>query len=164
MKIPDSSTLIAIFTELNMPELLTKLVQSGYKILICKEVAEESGLDMSKGTVKQLADAGDLMIYDTPSTDLAKFRAEHPQLGKGECSVLCCARKQVQEGNDYCCVLDDKIARRIANQLRIRFKGTVGLVKKLLERNAISRQEFDDIIYKLRQSSFRISDSVLSKL
>jgi predicted nucleic acid-binding protein len=161
MKILDSTALIAVCANLNRPELITDFISEGYKIVVCDHVVNEIVKEPAKGLLAKLIKEGKANVSSEVSTkELEEFRAVHPQLGLGECSVILLGLKQKQTGQNYCCILDDGVARKKAQQLELKFTGTIGMLQKLVSKNKLTEAAYDDIIYKLKQSGFRFDMNI----
>jgi len=163
MKIPDATTIIALCSELSMPELLLEFTKEGYTIQVCSQVKDEVTKEPGKTKLKELVKHNQVTIStETPLDELQKFQSLHPRLGVGECSVILLGLKQKQAGKRYCCILDDQQARKTAKQAGLKFTGTVGMLQKLVAREKLSEDAYEAIIYKLQKSGFRIDATIAS--
>ena len=78
-------------------------------------------------------------------------------LGVGECSVILTALEMDKNNKKYYAILDDKNARKIANNLGIRMTGTFGLLKTLKEKQMIDELTFEQCKKDMEKSKFRIN-------
>ena len=134
-------------------------MKRGYKIIITDQVHKE--LKNNKETEKIISPElkkGNINI-STPIKDqeLKKFRARYPMLGVGECSVILTALEMDKNNKKYYAILDDKNARKIANNLGIRMTGTFGLLKTLKEKQMIDELTFEQCKKDMEKSKFRIN-------
>jgi len=80
-------------------------------------------------------------------------------LGKGEAETVEVAREL-----DITAVLDDRVARRKAKQLGIKFVGTLKMIKMLFDNGTIDREESLRAVQILKNYGFRISDRVINEV
>jgi len=80
-------------------------------------------------------------------------------LGRGEAETIVIALE-----NQLIAVLDDRIARRKAENAGIKFFGTLRVLRHLYDKDIISKDELIKLLEKLRNLGFRISDNVIEKL
>ncbi|MCS7385784.1 MAG: hypothetical protein NDF55_03450 [archaeon GB-1867-005] len=86
-------------------------------------------------------------------------------LGEGEKEVIITALtlSQKTDKTKVIAITDDKQARRKCKQLKIRVKGTLGLIKILEENNIITKREAIEIIEKLPKTSLYITKELVEK-
>lgn len=153
----DTSSLIAFYVEMNAPFLLKELKKRGHKILIPFLVADEiskkdrSYESFTKDTQRKIISI--LERFGEPETSL--FLQRYPYLGGGETEVILWGRRFRKKKLDYCCVLDDKRARRVAEGFSLRYTGTIGIIESLEEWGVISSHELKEILKKLKSAGFR---------
>jgi predicted nucleic acid-binding protein len=78
----------------------------------------------------------------------------YPQLGPGEISVLAWVQEQ-PKGTAVACVLDDGLARRVADRLGLLYTGLVGLLERLVEHGRLTTAEQSGILAQLQVKGFR---------
>ena len=104
----------------------------------------------------------------------------YPYLHKGELSTFLLSLLHFQfTHKNYIFVTDDQKMRKLIPQLKqdtmfqsrlsqtytgLRFTGTIGLIKRLKERNAISVKEIEEIIKDLNNSTFYITQKLIDYL
>lgn len=59
-------------------------------------------------------------------------------------------------------ILDDLKARKIANELQLKFTGTIGIL--LLAKNKGLINDFQRVIEKIQETNFRLSNAILERL
>ena len=157
MKILDSSSIIAILDEVHQPELIDKITQLGHSIAIPVSVHDEILGDSELTDIIQLIRQDKITVLtQNTKEEIAIFQKKFPGLGLGESDVMLSYQK-LQHGNARVyCVLDDRIARRMATQLNIQFIGLLGLLKMMKERNILDSEEASNIISRLQRSTFRM--------
>ncbi|RLG58728.1 hypothetical protein DRN86_05310, partial [Candidatus Geothermarchaeota archaeon] len=152
--IVNASFLIAIYAELERQDLIDKLCELGYELLIPKGVLEE--LKNGKGFVKIQKDisSGKIKILESIlETELNNFSKRYPSLHRGELEVIIQGLKLKDRAR---CILDDKRARKVSRSLGLRIIGTLGVLKLLKDNGAINQHEFEDILRELKQKGFRL--------
>lgn len=60
-------------------------------------------------------------------------------------------------------ILDEKAARHLAETLRLKFIGTVGVLKRCLKTGILEPREFVDLINALLRGGFRLDSEVVSE-
>jgi len=99
----------------------------------------------------------------------AYFQIENPKdqnyqriletiLDKGEASAIALSL----EKEDCLLIIDDYKARREAEQLKIKYTGTLGLLVVAKEKGMI--HSVSEIIHEIRKTNFRISDEYLNEI
>lgn len=83
--------------------------------------------------------------------DRALLDALRTQLGAGESEVIALST----ELTDVVTVLDDKKARRVASEMKLNVKGTIGLLLNAKQRGLLS--ELKPILASLENAGFRMS-------
>lgn len=158
MKILDSTTIIAIFSEINCPDLINKILQLKHDLIIPSHVANEELLD--KGTfesVQKFVATKQIRISELNTrTEVEDFQKSHPGLGLGECDTMLTYQKLNDGTENVYCILDDGLARSKAESLSIEFTGLLGLLKIMSERDIMTKDDANDVVEMLRQSNFRI--------
>ena len=140
--ISDTSCLIAL-QNLNRLDLLKDLYQ---EIIITKEVQNEFGEELPPWI--KISSAKNVNLR----SDLEK------RLDKGEASSIILA----QETPNSTLIIDEIKGRKIAKSLNIDIIGTIGIL--IIAHKRGLAEDVLNIIYKLIENGFRISDDLLSNL
>jgi predicted nucleic acid-binding protein len=80
-------------------------------------------------------------------------------LGTGESEAIAMASEEQVE---YL-VMDDRLARRRAESMGLNVIGTLGVLRLMLDREVLSRDEVIKALQKLKELGFRLSDEVMIK-
>lgn len=156
MKLFDTSPLIAILGNLASPGILKHLVSLNYKLYVPTRVLNEvTGSPENENLKAVVASNTVTRLNEISEDEVAKFRNRYPGLGKGESELIIIACKWQKEQRKFCCIIDDANARKAAERLGLKCKGTVGLLQKLKANNLIDQKELDDHYKKLEASGFR---------
>lgn len=136
----------------------------GELTVLLKKLSGEYELFTTHGAQAELTDPARKKFYDaflhdyftvrtasTPVFDLATLARLASTIDSGEISVMTLAR----ELNGFA-VLDDRAARRAAENLDIRLFGTLGLLHLGLQRKWLTESECLDRVAKLCDSKFAI--------
>ena len=154
MKIIDSSFLIAIISDINCEQLVENLMKLNHELIIpysvCHEVIFGKG---GKSFQKMIKKNYFRVIQLNTLEELANFQTTYPYLGFGELDTILTYEKL--KTNAYC-ILDDKLARKIAKARLLQFTGTLGLLKLMKERLVVSNEEYLKIVKDLNRSGFRM--------
>jgi len=147
---------IAFYYELNMPSILHKVRDVGYKLTIPSSVYAEIKRPTFKTLMRSVNDGIIEILDPIPTNEIKKLKDRYPNLKVGELEVILWGAKMGLQKKKYYCVLDDEAARKVATRKNIVFTGTLGLIKFLERRRAINRERSESIIEQLKQTRFRI--------
>ena len=140
--IADASCLIVLQNILEL-SLLQKLFG---EVLITEEVAMEFGLDLPEWIkVKTVQN-------ETQKNSLSLI------LDKGEASSIALCL----ELDDSLLIIDEKKGRRVAQELKIKITGTIGVILRAKEKGLIDSVE--DLLAKLETAEFRVSPNLKAKM
>lgn len=176
IKIFDNSVISSMGREITSVDVLP-LVKSEYDIRITNAVITECRNSGNEKLIRSmdgllLAVEADYMFVSVVNS----IKIMHPQLGSGEIESIAASILMTRSGIDNYVVLDDGLARKIVSDLHndlklqqivgtdippIKYTGTVGLIKHLRDKGIISREIYQKIAYDLKNSGFRITDSLL---
>lgn len=160
MKILDASTLIAVFHDLDRPDLIDKLLELGHALAVAGHARSEMLSREAKEGVERMVREGKIRIFEaSTAAEMDGIKEDFPDLGPGECDTLLHGRLRMH-GRSYC-ILDDKGARMAAKKLGIPFTGLLGLLIMLKERGIIDGREASEIVKKLRRADFRMPANVV---
>ncbi len=81
-----------------------------------------------------------------------------PDLGQGESEVLALACEE----NDPLLIIDDALARKIANLQEIKFTGTAGIFLRAKKEGLI--KEMKSVIDRLKKAGFYLSDQLILEI
>ena len=163
MKIFDSSTIIAIFNEINYPELIDKIRLLGHDLAITSYVVESELLDKNTSKITEMCvQSGKIQILkNNPVKEILEFKKDFQRLGMGECYSMLAYQKLRDAGEVVYCILDDHKARKIAKELGIKFTGLIGLLLMMKQKDMMSSYEFDKVVKLLKDSNFRFPADVV---
>jgi len=142
--IPDTSCLITL-DSIGLLDILRSLYK---EILIHEEIKLEFGASLPPWVKVHKLNKGTLQIAKV-------FLSLN--LGKGEVEVLLCS----VEKQGSIAVLDDKRARKVAQELELKYTGTLAILIKAKKVGLIG--QLKPILNKLEQNDFRISNSLKQK-
>jgi len=154
----DTSVIIAFCTECKRPYLFDKLVENHYELIIPSGVANEiKQSDKTYPDFKKLLHKKVILISENlDENEVTAFNNKHPYLNRGETEVTLQGLKTKEKDIQYYCVIDDRRARKVAQDNRLNLIGTVGLLEILHRGNIISSTEHLAILHDLKASGFRI--------
>ena len=142
MIIVDTSCLIAL-EKINLLSLLCKLFE---RIIVPEGVIREYGkLDLECIEIRKVKDP------------FVNFLRKTLNLGKGEAEAITLALR-----NKGILIIDDLKARECAEDLNIKFTGTIGLLLKAEEKKFITSAYKK--IMELKKKGFYISDSLIKQI
>ena len=154
MKIIDSSFLIAIISDINCEQLVENLAKSNQELIIPYSVCQEVIFGRGEKSFQKMIKKNYFQIVQLNSIEeLENIQTTYPYLGFGEIDTILTYEKL--KTNAYC-ILDDKLARKIANTRSLQFTGTMGVLKWMKERSVISNEEYLETLKDLTHSGFRI--------
>ncbi len=163
MKILDATTIIAIFHEIDCPDLMDKILELGHDLVIPSHIMKSELLDKStlKITEKFVKQKKIQILEKNSIKEIREFQKDYPGLGLGECDSMLTYQKLTNGGVDVYCILDDRKARTKASDLDIEFTGLIGLLKLIKDRKIMNSNEIYDVITMLKNSSFRFPAGVV---
>ena len=162
MKIFDTSSIICIFREIRFPKALDICMKRGYQITTTQQVFDE--ITKNPDTLREFTAYGkftSIPVNDDPCFKMLSKR--YPWLHSGEISVLCFGLQKQREHARYYCIIDER-ARTLNDKLGIRIHGTVGLLLWQKDRRELSSGECHDLYNRFIESSFRITEEILTGL
>ena len=164
MKLMDTSSIILFLERIPEYEFLITFSQTGEIMIITSDVEWEyykkaENINPNYNLDNLLQD-NTILIDDCEINDLFKYR--YFNLGIGEKSIMSLALEYKKQNKEYYCVLDDNDARKIAKRLGLNLIGSIGLLIKLKEKGLIENP--NELVNKIRESTFRISDEILEEL
>lgn len=138
---------------LNCLDILRKLYD---RIIIPQAVADEleAGKRAGEG-VPELEDYGWITVKEV---SIPAFINIITDLGQGEAEVLALACEE----KEPLVILDDSLARRIANLRGLKLTGTAGILLKAKTKNHIT--EVKPLLNKLKDSGFYLTDNLISDI
>jgi predicted nucleic acid-binding protein len=128
----------------------------GFELFLPKIVEQELFIDQrpEQDLIRNFFAASSVPIVD-PKKD--KRLDYPPNLGAGEKAVISLALgKKIRV-----LVLDDHQARMIARSLKLRTKGTLGLLLDQVQKKNITKEQGRQFLQKLLKAGFRISEDLL---
>ena len=94
-------------------------------------------------------------------SEFERLRNRYPRQGKGELEAICLAKDNSLRN---CVVLlDDRGARKIANDFGIEHHGLLWFVEQCCKNKALEVSEALDILNRITDTDFRVSDELIAK-
>jgi len=162
MKIFDTSSIICLLREINFPKALDTCTKSGYQLTTTQQVYDE--IRKNPETFREYTRYGKFSVI--PVNDEPCFRRlskRYPYLHDGEISILCLGLQKERQHARYICIIDER-ARNLKDKLHIRIHGTIGLLLWQKDHGELSRSECHVLYKRLKESSFRITEVILTGL
>lgn len=166
MKLMDTSSIILFLEFVSEYEFLIKFSKTGEVMIITAQVEEEynrkkdSSIHNPNYNLNKLIENKIIIKEKCEINEI--FKRRYFKLGIGEKSIMSLAFKYQEQGHEYYCILDDKYARDVAQKLELNVKGSIGLLLLLKEKGLLENS--NEIVNKIRESPFRISDNILEEL
>jgi len=108
--------------------------------------------------LSEAVNAGLVVVKDVKNRLLVNALLDPLALGEAETIALA-----VEENADYV-VIDDKLARRRAKSMELNVIGTLRVLRLMYNAKLVDKKTFLKALEKLKETGFRISDKVLSKV
>jgi predicted nucleic acid-binding protein len=89
-----------------------------------------------------------------PEEEILRFKNRYPYLGNGEIEVILWWLKLKSAVNKNYCIIDDKKARKVAEEYKVVFTGTIGLIDLLFKKQVIAQDGREVLLKKLEGSRF----------
>jgi len=162
MKLFDASGLICLLKEIDEPQILDNCTELGHPIYTTQEVYSE--LQSEKETFQKLQQYGKITVLPEDNKDcIVNLKRRYPWIHDGEASVICMGQ-YLKENNRSSYNIIDERAREISKHRDIPTTGIIGLILWQSEKNKLTEQDLLRLQTKLRNSRFRVSESLLTKL
>ena len=160
----DASPIIAFFAEMREPDILFLLRRLEYELLVPFAVSHRDiTREPSKTILARAAANGAVSLLPPVAPEkLAAFMHSHPSLGEGESEVILLALDVRSQRKAAVCIIDERAARRIARDLDLPVKGTLGVLRTLQGSGLIGHEDLTRLRGRLRASGFRADASLLS--
>ena len=130
-------------------------------VIIPREVLAEIFVkdDKIKKDIINLKNRKDV-IFGLETKLVKLYKALEKRLGKGEAEAISVAI----EKNADLVILDDYAARKIAIELGLEVKGTLGVLRKLVENGEIEIQDIRGLYERLIEIGFRIRKDIFESI
>jgi predicted nucleic acid-binding protein len=154
----DTSVIIAFCTECKRPYLFEKLTENHFDLFVPIGVANEiKQSDKSYSEFQKLLHKKTIVILEKlDENEIKTLNNKHPYLDRGENEVILQGLKAKKKNIQYNCVIDDRRARKVAQDYGLNLIGTIGLLENMHRGNIISSSELASIIHDLKSSGFWI--------
>ena len=130
-------------------------------VAIPKKVIKEISAKDDKANEKVLKIKNHSNVNFGLATKLVKlYKALNERLGQGESEAIALA----VELNADVVILDDFAARKAAMELGLKVKGTLGIIKKLLEENKIKIEDINKLYETLKKIGFRVRREIFKNI
>lgn len=181
-KILDNTVISASIKEITCLDFI-ELCSKIYHIETSLEVFHEANRGFNRvATNKRF---GCIRVIDLRDNEqyrslLDYLKSRYPYLHDGEISSFLLALLEYEKKNkEYYYVTDDQSMKKVVTNLkndklfyqnsgfmfsRFFITGTIGLLRRLLDRGVISKKEIEDIIKDLRNSSFYVTTDLINYL
>lgn len=147
----DNSALIALLERLKLYEEIKQL-EKEYELVVPSKVFEEFSIkadSVNQGFVR----AHFKIVTNTRDETLKRFL----HIESGELFVLSEGLSLQEKKEDYLCILDEQLARNVAETFEIKKTGTVGLLKIMHEKKIIAMEKLKTLKPTITGSDFRIN-------
>ena len=152
----DSSAVIGL-SNLGLLDKIAEIFEIYIAEGVYEEVYRKGFCRIGSHELQKLINDGKVKIIK--AKDEGKVKLLIDILGRGEAETIVIALE-----NQLIAVLDDRIARRKAENAGIEFFGTLRVLRLLYDKGIISKDELIKSLEKLHNSGFRISQNVIEKL
>lgn len=162
MKIFDASSVICIVNEAKYTKIFDLCRGKGYRLFVPTTIFEE--LKRDDDILNILEKYHFEIEYDIKPDLFAYLESRYPRLHKGEIGVICCGLSKQNDGQRYICILDEDKARKIRENVSLRFAGTIGLLLWLKKSKCLTPEECQYLYNQLLNSRFRVKLKLLRSL
>lgn len=151
----NSSPLIFL-SKLNVIDQAVKLFSEvTIPVYVREEISRKE--DIASDKVKDLLNSKNVVVVE--AKNLRMLEALCGKLGKGESETIVVAMEQFA---DFV-ILDDHVARREATRIGLNVKGTLGIIRRLMELDII-QYELDNLYRDLSEMNFRVKRSIFDEI
>lgn len=166
MKLMDTSSIILFLEFISEYEFIIKFHESGEVMITTAQVEREynqkkdSSIHNLDYNLNKLLEDGIIIKENCEINEI--FNRRYFKLGIGEKSIMSLALEYQEQGHESYCVIDDRYAREVAQKLGLNVKGSIGLLLLLKEKGLLENP--NEVVSKIKESPFRISDKILEVL
>lgn len=140
---------------------LEKTLSLFQMVAIPKKVIKEISVKDDEANEKVLKIKNHSNVNFGLATKLVKlYKALNERLGQGESEAIALA----VELNADVVILDDFAGRKAAMELGLKVKGTLGIIKKLLEENKIKIEDINKLYETLKKIGFRVRREIFKNI
>jgi len=152
----DASPIIAFCSEIGKPDLLCQLKDYGNTIYAPINVYNEIR-NPSFPFLRSAVDNKEIFICEPVSLSKVKsLKDRYPTLKNGELEVITWGLDFKSANEDYVCVIDDKVARKVAQKKEICLTGTNGLLGKMSNLGIIDFETQQNLLESLQTRNARM--------
>ncbi|MBA7557312.1 hypothetical protein ES705_50060 [subsurface metagenome] len=113
--------------------------------------------DITSDKLNDLLKANNVIVIQ--AKNLRMFEALCRKLGKGESETIVLAIEQ----SAHLVILDDHVARAEATRIGLNVKGTLGIIRRLLDLDVI-QYDLDELYRDLMEMKFRIKRGIFNEV
>jgi predicted nucleic acid-binding protein len=133
-------------------QLFSKVIVPSY---VKKEILQKE--DITSDKLNDLLKANNVIVIQ--AKNLRMFEALCRKLGKGESEAIVLAIEQ----SAHLVILDDHVARAEATRIGLNVKGTLGIIRRLLDLDVI-QYDLDELYRDLMEMKFRIKRGIFNEV
>jgi len=156
-------SIVSAFVDMGCLAKLDRLMMvKRFRLVIPDLVLEELSSKIARSELRKR-----VRFSETKSkvAEINPLRTRFISLGDGELSVISCALMSVdRESENPLAGLDDRTARGVAKNLKLKVIGTIGLLKLMLDERIISKKELETYCKTLRSNGFYLTDRLILDL
>jgi len=156
-------SIVSAFVDLGCLAKLNRLMmKKRFRLIMPDLVLEELSSKITRSELRKR-----VRFSETKSkvTEIDRLRTRFISLGDGELSVISCALIRTdRESKNPLAWLDDRTARAVAKNFKLKVIGTVGLLKLMLDERIISKKELEAYCKTLRNNGFYLTDRLILDL
>ena len=155
MKIFNTSPLILLLDEINEPQWFDLFRRLDKNLLIPETVRGEIKNRASREKLEKLVSNGTVKICsDCPIADFEMMKNRFPGIDKGEINVISLTHRKNRANT--IAIIDEAKGRKVAEKLKIPFRGVFGLMLELYNHKIIDVERLKRTCRKIDKSAFRI--------
>jgi hypothetical protein len=152
----DASPIIAFCSEIGKPELLCQLKDYGNTVYVPINVYNEIR-NPSFPFLRNAVDNKEIFICEpVPLSKVKPLKDRYPTLKNGELEVITWGLDFKSASKDYVCVIDDKVARKVATKKEVSLTGTKGLLNEMNNVGIIDFETRENLLETLQTRNTRM--------
>lgn len=154
----DTSSIILLICDCKLGNHLLRFsTDYGHKLYAPKRVYEEYLENIQNESLFSINNVFDILDVKMSDKLLPYF---HFDSSDGEFWVI----SHAIQNPDCCCVIDEKFGRRLCEILRIKYIGSIGIIKILIDKGIVTKTRLTRIEKSIRSSTFYYSEDLLMEL
>ncbi len=160
--IPDSTFFIAILSIIQDGKIFEYISHDRMNTILLIDCVDEEIKDTENyDRIQEFLEKGIVNFVKLKENKrFHSFSEAEYSLHEGEKAVLYCGLSKKTSNSEYICIIDEKKARKFAQEHKLELIGTVGILNNLVSEGSLSAEQRKSYLDVLRDSGFRLPKKI----